>query len=96
MFSFSNYFDSYYTHNKDFLRIENSNVRLFMELNPFRISDIINKFRVSNYVLHYYNDISLTKWPYFLSMAVFFLIPGIVLSFVKVFFSVLFLVSYLC
>lgn len=92
MFSFSNYFDSYYTHNKDFLRIENSNVRLFIELNPFRISDIINKFRVSKNVLHYYNDISFTKWPFFLSMAVFFLIPGIVLSFVKVFFSVFFLV----
>jgi heme/copper-type cytochrome/quinol oxidase subunit 3 len=89
MFFFFNTLDSF--SKKDFLRIENDKLNLFMELNRFSSISLKNKLYILRHLLHYYNDIFFTRWPFFLSMGVFFFIFGVILSLSKVFISMLFL-----
>jgi cytochrome c oxidase subunit 3 len=83
--------DSYYRNNKEFLRIENDKLNLFLELNKNSSKSLKEKLFVLNNVLHYSNEIFFTKWPFFLSIGVCFFICSLVLSFTKVFMSLFFL-----
>lgn len=89
MFSFLSCFDYYYC--TEFLRIEKNNLNLFTELNKKSMRSFVSKWARCKPVLHYYNEIHFTRWPFFLSMGILFFIFGLVLSLVKVFFSLFFL-----
>lgn len=89
MFIFFRGYDSYYNNNKDFSRIESDKLNLFLKFG--KCNNITNKLHMNSNVLHYANEIMFTKWPFFLSMGVFFFIYSLVLSFAKVYISLFFL-----
>lgn len=90
MFFFSPCVELHYKR-MEYLKVEKDKLKLFMKLNGGM--ELKEKFYIMNTVLHYSNEIFFTKWPFFLSLGVLFLIYSLVLFFAKVSISIFLVVG---